>query len=122
MSRLHIVLGGGVADYPVGGGHWSVFLQYLLGLKALGHDVFWLDFFKSSGDSRWDKQCIDLFFRRFRYYGLHGSAAVLQYRKQLPDLELGSCQTYGLDTPRLKQVAQSADLLWNFCGGTPRSL
>ena len=43
-SKLRIVLANGsLAKYPQGGGHWSVFLQYLFGLDALGHEIFWLE-------------------------------------------------------------------------------
>ena len=34
MKKQKIVLGSStLATYPEGGGHWSVFLQYLLGLQ-----------------------------------------------------------------------------------------
>ena len=50
-SQLHIVLGGtSLAGYPQGGGHWSWFLQYPAGLKALGHRVTWLEVLKAEAD------------------------------------------------------------------------
>ena len=46
-----IVLGNrSLGGCPQGGGRWSWFLQYPLGLKGLGHRVFWLEVLRSSGD------------------------------------------------------------------------
>ena len=44
-ERLRIVFGdaGTLAEYPDGGGHWNGVLQYLLGFRALGHDVLLFD-------------------------------------------------------------------------------
>jgi hypothetical protein len=49
MSRLRPVLAGALARYPQGAGHWACFLQYILGLRDLGHDVLWLDVLVSTG-------------------------------------------------------------------------
>src|SRR6266513_1151126 len=38
-----------VANYPQGGGHFWVYLQYVLGLRLLGHDVYWLEAFRTEG-------------------------------------------------------------------------
>ena len=46
MTNLRIVLGNSsLTAYPEAGGHWTCFLQHLLGLRDLGHDVFWLEVF-----------------------------------------------------------------------------
>ena len=42
MPRV-IVASGFVAQYPQGGGMFSVVLQYLLGLRRLGCEVCWLE-------------------------------------------------------------------------------
>src|SRR5205814_9730891 len=42
-GRGTIVLAGSVAQRPGNGGHAWVFLQYLLGFRALGWDVLFLD-------------------------------------------------------------------------------
>jgi len=34
----------GLSTYLEGGGHWSWFMQYLLGLRDLGVDFYWLEF------------------------------------------------------------------------------
>jgi hypothetical protein len=40
MPPLRIIIGGMVGQYPVGGVAWD-YLQYVLGLARLGHDVFY---------------------------------------------------------------------------------
>ena len=40
MSPLRIIVAGTVAQYPVGGIAWD-YLQYVIGLAYLGHDVFY---------------------------------------------------------------------------------
>ena len=32
-----------VANFPEGGGHFWVYMQYALGLRQCGADVYWLD-------------------------------------------------------------------------------
>ena len=61
-----IVIGSSVvADYPEGGGVWSWYLQYLLGLRALGYDAIGIELLDSTGDPGEDERRIRAFFRRF---------------------------------------------------------
>lgn len=41
-SRLRIIVTGLIAQYPLGGVTWD-YLQYVLGLARLGHDVFYIE-------------------------------------------------------------------------------
>ena len=41
-SSLRIIVTGLIAQYPLGGMTWH-YLQYLLGLTRLGHDVYYLE-------------------------------------------------------------------------------
>ena len=51
MNRVRIVLGSTtLAGYPEDGGHWSCFLQYMLGHKSLEQDVFWLELLTAAND------------------------------------------------------------------------
>ena len=50
-----------VAQYPTGGGNFWVPLQYLLGLRALGVDAYWLELLWARGDAARDRQFIDAF-------------------------------------------------------------
>lgn len=41
-SRLRIIVTGLIAQYPLGGVSWD-YLQYVLGLSRMGHDVYYLE-------------------------------------------------------------------------------
>ena len=42
MERLRIIVGGFIGLYPTGGVTWD-YLQYALGLKMLGHEVYYVE-------------------------------------------------------------------------------
>jgi hypothetical protein len=119
LPGIRIVLadGGSLARYPEGGGHWSCFLQYFFGLRALGHDVFWLEVLDSSGNETEDHRRIKTFFRRFNRYGLGDRYAVLLFDPDQPDAGLDQMRSYGTSKKRVREIARSADLLWNFACG-----
>jgi hypothetical protein len=115
MSRLRIVLGtSSLASYLQGGGHWTVFLQYVLGLRALGHDAWLLDVLRSTGDRDRDAERIAGFFRRWRELGLEGRQILLVLA---PDAEqdLERAEVYGGSRTQVRELFRSADVLWNFC-------
>ena len=114
-----ILADGSLAGYPQGGGHWTVLLQYVLGLRDLGHDVIWLELLQSSGDPDTDRRRIHRFFRRFRHYGVGDRCALICFDK-MPTLE--SASSYGLSTTEIREVARSADLMWNFACGVRQPL
>ena len=69
--RNPVVIGSSfVAQYPEGGGNFWVPLQYLLGLRALGHDAWWLEYLWTRGDAARDRQCIDTFLRNVTALGI----------------------------------------------------
>ena len=124
MSRIRIVLadGGSFARYPRGGGHWSCFLQYLFGLDALGHDVFWLEVLDSCGNRARDQRLIDVFFKRFERYGFKDRCALLLYDQHIAEPTLDNSSVYGMSKDRLREIARDADLLWNFACGLQQPL
>ncbi len=113
MARLRMVLAGNLAKYPEGGGHWACFVQYVLGLRDLGHDPFWLDVLPSSGVRAHDERLIKVFFARFAAYGLRDRAAVLVIDKE-NDHDLQVAPVYGPGKRQVEEIFRSADLLWNF--------
>jgi hypothetical protein len=110
-----IALGSGaIAKYPLGGGNWSWFLQYPLGLKALGHRVFWLEVLESSGDRSTDLSLVNGFFARVGDYGLASDCAVLLL-SDLASQDINHGEAFGHSIVEIKEFARSADFLWNFC-------
>ena len=115
---VRIVLGNSnLAKYPPGGGHWSWFLQYPLGLKSLGEDVLWLEMLASSGDRARDLRLIGDFFQRLATYDLDEQAALLLFEGDMQLQPFERSEVFGgRSREDLAQIIQSADLLLNFCG------
>jgi hypothetical protein len=103
-----------LAKYPTGGGHWSWFLQYPLGLKALGHRILWVELLQATVDPTYDSGLIRDFFGRLRDYQLADDTVVVL----LPTLEeqrIEEAQFFGRTRHQFEEAIRSSDLLWNFC-------
>ena len=116
---MRIVLGSSrLIKYPQGGGLWAWVLQYPLGLRALGEDVFWLEILSSTGDRARDERFVQSFFQRLATYGLDGECAVLIFGAKaegnvdIQDLE--QCEVVGRSRVALLDTIRSADLLLDF--------
>src|SRR5436309_7941573 len=73
MTKPTVVIGGyKVASFPEGGGHFWVYMQYALGLRQLGCDVYWLEQFRASGDESADESLVAAFRARMDRFGLGG--------------------------------------------------
>src|SRR3990172_813974 len=120
---MRIVLGdSSLARYLQGGGYWCIHLQYLLGLKALGHDVFLLERLRSKGNPDQDQGLIRTFFQRLREYGLSDQSAVLLSDKDSNEASLDLATAYGKSKEEVRNIIGDSDLLWNLCLGVPQPL
>src|SRR2546427_318900 len=63
-----------VANFPDGGGHFWVYMQYAQGLRRLGCDVYWLEQFRPPDDPAAETRMLSAFFERLRRFGLEGKA------------------------------------------------
>ncbi len=90
------------------------FLQYLLGLRALGHDVWWLELLRSTGAPDRDHRFVDVFFQRMALYGCRERCMLLLHPRDASAPTLEASEAHGLSRERIEEVARSADLLWNF--------
>jgi hypothetical protein len=100
--------------YQPGGGHWSWFLQYPLGLRALGHEVLWLELLQSSGHRETDLHVIRDFFERLAVYDLGRNCAVLLNRDLYPG-SFEASEAFGGDKEHLNGFIKTTELLLNFC-------
>src|SRR5579872_1024710 len=91
---LIVLANRSVASYPEGGGVWSWMLQYPLGLRALGHQVFWLELVKSCGDRARDGALAANFLSRISPYGFAPHAAVLVF-DDIEVQDLNQAEVYG---------------------------
>jgi hypothetical protein len=102
-ERLAIVVSGMLAGVPrQGGATWAV-LQYVLGLRRLGHDVLFVEPIDAGGAAGTAEYFGDV----VRRFGLDGRAALL-------DRATGA--TAGLDRAAVERFAADADLLLNISG------
>jgi hypothetical protein len=103
MKNLRVVLSGMVAGDPgQGGATWAV-LQYVLGLRRLGHEVLLVEPVRE-GSTAAAAQYFDDLCRDFE---LDGSAALLV---------AGTRRTVGVPYEELRRRAASADVLINVSG------
>jgi hypothetical protein len=107
-----VLLSHHVACCPDVGGHFWVYLQYALGLRRAGCDVYWLDWF-TRGEPDRDAVALALFLERASRYGFDGKVIVLMAPdKRAP---MRACTLAGcLGEVEAEAVFRDADLLLNF--------
>ena len=86
-----------VAQYPAGGGIFWVPLQYLLGLRELGHDAWWLEILWTRGDASTDRAFIDALFRQADALGVADRVVLLHLPDSGRDGPPGRVEYLGLD-------------------------
>ncbi len=111
-TRLTILVSGMIAGVPhQGGATWTV-LQYLLGLKRLGHEVYFAEPVQEAA-------------LRPTGTSLARSVNAAYFRRVMADFELeqsstlllaGTQQTVGLPYERVRRLARRADVLINVAG------
>jgi hypothetical protein len=107
-NRLRIAVTGLAATYPFGGVFWD-YLQYVLGLHRLGHDVLYIE-----DTGKW---CYDPASYTFVENGAH-NAELLSKHLELLDSDLSACwffrdaagATFGRSWKEVKEFCRSADL------------
>src|SRR5436305_1060352 len=103
--KLSILFSGMIAGDPrQGGATWAV-LQYLLGLRQLGHEVCFVEpvkpaSLKPAGAGLEQSDSVEYFRQVTAEFGLEGSAALLL---------VGTRQTVGLDYDELCRFSGRAD-------------
>jgi len=102
-----------VASFPEGGGHLWVYLQYVLGLRLLGCDVYWLEAFRTKGREEQEAAALTAFRLRMQQYGL--DRKYILYFTHSDESSPESPSEY-LDMTRAEAEAifTRADLLLNF--------
>lgn len=99
-----------VVNFPEGGGHFWVYMQYVHGLREIGADVYWLEEFHPTGDEAADAEKLAIFHERMARYGLGGKTLLY---KRAPGTTAG--RTFiGAETAEAEAVFARADLLLNF--------
>src|SRR6266704_3342919 len=81
-----------VLNFPEGGGHFWVYMQYALGLRQLGCDVYWLEQFRGCGSTKSDQALLSFFQARMEQFGMGGR--LLLYRSDSYDNPQNSPRGY----------------------------
>jgi len=112
-SSLRIIVTGFIAEHPIGGMTWH-YLQYLIGLARLGHDVYYFEDtgrIPSSPVDKWSAtNCmfnVDYLSNVMSHFGLSDRWAYCFY--------LGP-KWFGLSDEKRRAVINSADLVLNVSG------
>ncbi|MFN8545571.1 MAG: hypothetical protein U0807_15380 [Candidatus Binatia bacterium] len=100
-----------VAQYPTGGGNFWVPLQYLLGLRDLGVDAWWLEVLFTRGDATRDRACLDAFLGHASALGVRDRVVVLYFPAGSRNEPTGPVETIGMAAAELAARARDALLL-----------
>jgi len=102
-----------VVNFPEGGGHFWVYMQYVQGLRQMGCEVFWLERFRSTGNAKTDSVMLAPFLERVERFGLREKTIL--YSSNSTKEEDGLPEAYfGLSPAEAEAVFERADLLLNF--------
>ncbi|MEO5579024.1 MAG: hypothetical protein ABIR58_00080 [Gemmatimonadaceae bacterium] len=115
IEKKKIVVLGMMTQHIVAGHVWAV-IHYLVGLRRLGYDVYYIEahgaspnsFFKHDDDDGWD-------------YAAHFISGIMnrfEFGDRWAYHDLDHDRYYGLSEQQVKQVYSSAALLINMHGGT----
>jgi len=101
-----------VANFPEGGGHFWVYLQYALGLRQLGCEVYWLERLGRRCDSGKAAAGVAEFAGRLDRYGL-GQKHILYCDRQ-PGHDSLKRDYINVSRSEAEAIPRGADLLLNF--------
>src|SRR5436309_2756912 len=102
-----------VVNFPPGGGHFWVYMQYTLGLRQLGCDVYWMEQFRRSGNDEADEAALAMFRARMERLGMGGK--LILYTDGGPNGAARLPREYlGLSRAEAEAIFEGADLLLNF--------
>jgi len=95
-----------VASFPDGGGHFWVYLQYALGLRGLGCEVYWLEQIRPARDPARGAAMLATFLERMKRFGFEGKTLLYTVDS--------SPAFIGCTTAEAEAVLRRADVLLNF--------
>jgi hypothetical protein len=98
-----------VINFPEGGGHFWVYMQYVQGLRQSGCDVYWMEKFRGAEGST---RRLEPFLARMEQFGL-GRNLIL-YTNAGPSGSQGPIDYVGRSRSEAEAIFKEADLLLNF--------
>ena len=102
-----------VVNYPEGSGHFWVYLQYALGLRQLGCEVYWLEGFRATGHAEKKTAALATFRARMEQFGLGRNVVLYLMRNNKPSAKAPT-EYVNMTRDEAEAIFQRADLLLNF--------
>jgi hypothetical protein len=102
-----------VANFPEGGGHLWVYMQYVQGLLRLGCEVYWLEELRLPDDLDRRTNLLSTFSERVKRFGLAGKT-VLYTRDRDRNARGGAIHFINRIRSEAEDILRKADLLLNF--------
>ncbi|HEX6299736.1 MAG TPA: hypothetical protein VF148_04655 [Acidimicrobiia bacterium] len=96
-----------VVSFPEGGGHFWVYMQYVLGLRQLGLDVYWLEQLLPGEKALRDPATVRVFADRMTRFGLEDRFILYSSDDQEVEFRHGAVES-------AEDILGNADLLLNF--------
>lgn len=115
MEKLRIVVGGYIGLYPTGGAVWD-YIQYPLGLKTLGHDVFYIEdtmqfpVFQNN-NAKWDDASSTVRYLKeiMEHFG---------FKERWAYRDIASDHCYGMSLNKVLEICNTADVFINISCST----
>ena len=98
-----------VASFLEGGGHFWVYMQYVLGLRQLGCQVYWLEQFNLWPETERGKAALEVFSQRMQSFGLRDN-----FLFYFLDKNSNQIAFVGREAAEVKSIFRQTDLLLNF--------
>ncbi len=102
-----------VVEFPQGGGHFWVYMQYVIGLRQLGCDVYWLEAFRTKGRTEQERAALETFRERAEAFGLGGKTIVYLTDSKSSSADMPADYLV-MSRSEAEAVYRRADLLLNF--------
>jgi len=104
---------GFAAKYLLGGGNFSVPLQWMLGLRRMGVDAVWLEIFPITDNPQDDAKHIRVFQERLEQHGLADRYCLLYHLCDGEEQELSNMEAYGISIEELEKRLAGPNILLN---------
>ncbi len=104
---------GFAAKYRLGGGNFSVPLQWASGLKRLGRDFVWLEMLPTSNDPAQDRACIRSFRDRLAQHGLADHYCLLYQQPAADAHDLAAMKFHGRSRSEIEDRLAGPNVLLN---------
>ena len=112
MKPVVVISPYNVANFPEGGGHFWVYMQYAQGLRQLGCEVYWMENFRSSGELEQDALALAAFQAKMDRFGFAGKLILYLTSGKSP--QEGPSEYIGMTQAEAEAIFERADLLLNF--------